>query len=141
MITFLKTFGKGILYFIGLPFLLLFLCLYGAYLLVIFFIVSIKSVILFFAGKNISIKDELDDKAFKILKAKGESRVNSYQNNYQQDVKPTTINNTYNNLNIVPPIDSNILNSSNLIDNKLSNSDDVIDAKPNKEENNNEENK
>ncbi len=141
MITFLKTFGKGILYFIGLPFLLLFLCLYGVYLLVIFFIVSIKSVILFFAGKNISIKDELDDKAFKILKAKGESRVNSYQNNYQQDVKPTTINNTYNNLNIVPPINSNILNSSNLIDNKLSNSDDVIDAKPNKEENNNEENK
>ena len=43
MIEFLKTFGKGLLYFVLLPFIVVFLLLYGLYLLVIFFITLFKN--------------------------------------------------------------------------------------------------
>ena len=100
MIEFFKTFGKGILYFIGFPFLLVFLCLCGLYLFVIFIITTFKNIILFFKGKNISLKDELDIKAMEILKNKRKERLNNVINQTTQQAN--TINNTYNNINVIP---------------------------------------
>ena len=57
-----------LLYFVLLPFIVVFLLLYGLYLLVIFFITLFKILVLFFKGKTISLKNELDEKAFEILK-------------------------------------------------------------------------
>ena len=68
MMSFLKTFGKGILYFIGLPFLIVFLVLYGIYLFGIFLYYFLKMIIYFFKGKKFNLKDEMDDKALYILK-------------------------------------------------------------------------
>lgn len=74
MTSFLKTFGLGILYFILLPFLLIYLVLMGIYL---FF----KNIIYIFLYKNKSYKEELskkEDKAFKILKGNHYANSNSY---------------------------------------------------------------
>lgn len=76
MMEFLKTFGKGILYFIGFPFLLIFLIGYGFYLLFIFFQYLIKVIVYFFKGKKVSLKDDLDDEAYKILKSRKEQSLN-----------------------------------------------------------------
>lgn len=70
MMSFLKTFGKGILYFLGLPFLVVFLILYGFYLFVIFVIYFMKMIVYYFKGKSFSFKDEMDEKAFDILRKK-----------------------------------------------------------------------
>lgn len=74
MTSFLKTFGLGILYFILLPFLLVYLILMGIYLL-------FKNIVYIFLYKNKSYKDDLftkEDKAFKILKGNHYANSNSY---------------------------------------------------------------
>ena len=50
MLDFLKIFGEGLLFFLGLPFILVGLVLYGLYLLFVFIFMSIKGIILFFKG-------------------------------------------------------------------------------------------
>ncbi len=119
MIEFLKTFGKGLLYFVLLPFIVVFLLLYGLYLLVIFFITLFKILVLFFKGKTISLKNELDEKAFEILKNK---KMNNVTTNTAQQAQGNTINNTYNtiHLDVVPKK----LNNNNLVTEK----DIIIDA-------------
>ena len=118
MIEFLKTFGKGLLYFVLLPFIVVFLLLYGLYLLVIFFITLFKILVLFFKGKTISLKNELDEKAFEILKNK---KMNAVTNTAQQ-AKGNTINNTYNTIHL--DVDPKKLNNNNLVTEK----DIIIDA-------------
>ena len=122
MIEFLKTFGKGLLYFVLLPFIVVFLLLYGLYLLVIFFITLFKILILFFKGKTISLRNELDEKAFEILKNK---KMNAVTNTAQQ-VQGNTINNTYNTIHL--DVDPKKLNNNNLVTEK----DIIIDAKDTK---------
>ncbi len=118
MIEFLKTFGKGLLYFVLLPFIVVFLLLYGLYLLVIFFITLFKILVLFFKGKTISLKNELDEKAFEILKNK---KMNAVTNTAQQ-AQGNTINNTYNTIHL--DVDPKKLNNNNLVTEK----DIIIDA-------------
>lgn len=118
MIEFLKTFGKGLLYFILLPFIVVFLLLYGLYLLVIFFITLFKILVLFFKGKTVSLKNELDEKAFEILKNK---KMNTVTNTAQQ-AQGNTINNTYNTIHL--DVDPKKLNNNNLVTEK----DIIIDA-------------
>jgi len=67
MIDFLKIFGEGFLFFIGLPFILLGLVVYGIYLLIVFLVMSIKGIILFFKGKKYSMTLNEDLEAEKIL--------------------------------------------------------------------------
>lgn len=122
MIEFLKTFGKGLLYFVLLPFIVVFLLLYGLYLLVIFFITLFKILILFFKGKTISLRNELDEKAFEILKNK---KMNAVTNTAQQ-AQGNTINNTYNTIHL--DVDPKKLNNNNLVTEK----DIIIDAKDTK---------
>lgn len=118
MIEFLKTFGKGLLYFVLLPFIVVFLLLYGLYLLVIFFITLFKILVLFFKGKTISLKNELDEKAFEILKNK---KMNNVTNTAQQ-AQGNTINNTYNTIHL--DVDPKKINNNNLVTEK----DIIIDA-------------
>lgn len=112
MIEFLKTFGKGLLYFVLLPFIVVFLLLYGLYLLVIFFITLFKILVLFFKGKTISLKNELDEKAFEILKNK---KMNNVTNTAQQ-AQGNTINNTYNTIHL--DVDPKKINNNNLVTEK-----------------------
>lgn len=111
MIDFLKTFGKGLLYFILLPLIILFLLIYGFYLFILFIISIFKIIVLFFQGKNVSIKDELDEEALKILRSKKDKKINENDNSSNKGI----IHNTYNTFNL--DVDSKKLtNNSNLID-------------------------
>ena len=53
MINFLKNFGKGILYILVLPFLLVALAIYAVVALFVFIFISIKGLILFFTGRSL----------------------------------------------------------------------------------------
>ena len=52
MVSLLKTFGKGILYVIGLPFFLVALVLFGATELIAFVVQLFMSIIYFFSGRK-----------------------------------------------------------------------------------------
>ena len=69
MLGLIKTFGKGILYVITFPLVLIVLAFYGICGLFAFLFLSIKSVILFFQGKTIYSELEEDKKANEILLA------------------------------------------------------------------------
>ena len=98
MLDFLKIFGEGLLFFLGLPFILVGLVLYGIYLLFVFIFMSIKGIILFFKGKKYSLILEEDLRAEEILK-------NGLNNGIQaqtQNVSTSNItyHNTFNQINI-----------------------------------------
>lgn len=112
MMSFLKTFGKGILYFIGLPFLIIFLILYGIYLFGIFLYYFLKMIIYFFKGKKFNLKDEMDDKALYILKQRKAEAINKELN-----PTPTNITNNFTNINVDPNMLNNLKN--NQIDREL----------------------
>lgn len=59
MISFFKSLGKGILYVVGLPFLLAFVALYAVFSFFIITFMFFKAVVLFFMGR--SLFDELDE--------------------------------------------------------------------------------
>ena len=89
MKSFLKTFGKGILYFILSPFALIFLSLFGIYL----FFINISTFFKNLKKKNGTKENvtNLDKKALNILRG----------NKYQDDASPsinTTSNVTNNNI-------------------------------------------
>lgn len=69
MANFFKSFGKGILYLLVLPFLLVILAVYGVVGLFVFLFMAIKGLILFFTGR--SLFDDLpeDKKAKEIIAA------------------------------------------------------------------------
>lgn len=70
MASFFKSFGKGILYLLVLPFLVVILAVYGVVGLLVFVFMAFKGLILFFTGR--SLFDDLpeDKKAKEILAAK-----------------------------------------------------------------------
>ncbi len=65
--NFFKSFGKGVLYLLVLPFMLVVLAIYAVVGLFVFIILGFKSIILFFTGR--SLYDDLpeDKKAKEIL--------------------------------------------------------------------------
>ena len=67
MSGFFKSFGRGILYVIFLPFILLCLALYSVVGIIILFLFSIKSIVLFFKAKTIFSPLEEDEQAALIL--------------------------------------------------------------------------
>lgn len=79
MLGFLKVFARGIICTILLPFILLIWVLYGVYCLVMFFVVLIKSIILFFAGENAAGDLKEDIEAKRILLEKEQSQVEQAQ--------------------------------------------------------------
>ena len=69
MANFFKSFGKGILYVLVLPFLLVILALYGVVGIIAFLIMTFKGLILFFTGRSIFGPLPEDVKAQQIIKA------------------------------------------------------------------------
>ena len=149
MKSFFTIFGKGILYFLAMPFMLVFLVLFGIYMLIVFFITLTKTIILFFQGKPTGIKDELDEKALFILRErKKEALTNSVKQ--MQPITQNTINqtNNYYNLNATPqnlqtkeapliaqePIDSNDIQPINSELRKVDPINENNDTSLNKEE-------
>ncbi len=53
MISFFKNFGKGVLYVLVLPFLLVGMAIYGVVALFIFIFLAIKGLVLFFTGRSL----------------------------------------------------------------------------------------
>lgn len=98
MLDFLKIFGEGLLFFLGLPFILIGLVLYGLYLLFVFIFMSIKGIILFFKGKKYSLILEEDLRAEEILK----NGLNNGMQAQTQNVSTSNItyHNTFNQINI-----------------------------------------
>ena len=98
MLDFLKIFGEGLLFFLGLPFILVGLVLYGIYLLFVFIFMSIKGIILFFKGKKYSLILEEDLRAEEILK----NGLNNGMQSQTQNVSTSNItyHNTFNQINI-----------------------------------------
>ena len=98
MLDFLKIFGEGLLFFLGLPFILVGLVLYGLYLLFVFIFMSIKGIILFFKGKKYSLILEEDLRAEEILK----NGLNNGMQAQTQNVSTynITYHNTFNQINI-----------------------------------------
>ena len=98
MLDFLKIFGEGLLFFLGLPFILVGLVLYGLYLLFVFIFMSIKGIILFFKGKKYSLILEEDLRAEEILKI----GLNNGMQAQTQNVSTSNItyHNTFNQINI-----------------------------------------
>ena len=98
MLDFLKIFGEGLLFFLGLPFILVGLVLYGLYLLFVFIFMSIKWIILFFKGKKYSLILEEDLRAEEILK----NGLNNGMQAQTQNVSTSNItyHNTFNQINI-----------------------------------------
>jgi len=100
MLDFLKIFGEGFLFFIGLPFILVGLVIYGLYLFVVFIVMSIKCLILFFKGKKYSLMLPEDLKADEILK--NGINLNPQMQTQTVNNSSVTYNNTYNQINISP---------------------------------------
>ena len=98
MLDFLKIFGEGLLFFLGLPFILVGLVLYGLYLLFVFIFMSIKGILLFFKGKKYSLILEEDLRAEEILK----NGLNNGMQAQTQNVSTSNItyHNTFNQINI-----------------------------------------
>ena len=98
MLDFLKIFGEVLLFFLGLPFILVGLVLYGLYLLFVFIFMSIKGIILFFKGKKYSLILEEDLRAEEILK----NGLNNGMQAQTQNVSTSNItyHNTFNQINI-----------------------------------------
>ena len=98
MLDFLKIFGEWLLFFLGLPFILVGLVLYGIYLLFVFIFMSIKGIILFFKGKKYSLILEEDLRAEEILK----NGLNNGMQAQTQNVSTSNItyHNTFNQINI-----------------------------------------
>ena len=69
MVSLIKTFGKGILYVIGLPFFLLALLLFAVIGIFLFLFQIIRSVIYFFTGQKFFPELE-EDKQLRLLKEK-----------------------------------------------------------------------
>ena len=67
MVSLLKTFAKGLLYVIGLPFFLLALALFGVVGLIAFVVQLIKSIIFFFTGQKF-FPELPEDKQLRLLK-------------------------------------------------------------------------
>lgn len=67
MFNLLKLLGKGLLYFILIPVGICFFAFYGVYLLVVWFWMLFRSIILFFKGKPTGLTLQEDIKAKEIL--------------------------------------------------------------------------
>ena len=64
MVNFFKNFGKGVLYVLVLPFLLVGLAIYGVVALFVFIFLAIKGLVLFFTGRSLN-EDLPEDKEAK----------------------------------------------------------------------------
>jgi len=100
MLNFFKVFGKGILYVIGLPFILAFLGLYAIYCLVMFFYMAFKNIVIFFSGgtPNGDMKEDVEAKRILLARQEKQDAVNdlllrAYAPQPQPQVQPQPVQN------------------------------------------------
>lgn len=91
MLGFLKVFGRGVLYTILLPFILLTLVLYTAYCCLLFVYMLIKSLILWIMGNNLFGDLKEDVEAKKILLAKQNQESTAQTNDQYKDALIATL--------------------------------------------------
>lgn len=91
MLGFLKVFGKGVLYTILLPFILLILGLYTVYCCFLFIYMLIKSLILWIMGNNLFSETKEDVEAKKILLAQQNQEPTSQTNDQYKDALIATL--------------------------------------------------
>lgn len=91
MLGFLKVFGKGVLYTILLPFILLILVLYTVYCCFLFIYMLIKSLILWIMGNNLFSETKEDIEAKKILLAQQSQEQTSQTNDQYKDALIATL--------------------------------------------------
>ena len=89
MISLLKTFGKGILYVIGMPFFILALVLFAIIGIFLFLFQIIRSVIYFFTGQKFFPELE-EDKQLRLLKEKA-AGLNSEEEEQVEEM-PSSVN-------------------------------------------------
>ena len=91
MLGFLKVFGRGVLYTILLPFILLTLVLYTVYNCLLFVYMLIKSLILWIMGNNLFGDLKEDVEAKKILLAKQNQESTAQTNDQYKDALIATL--------------------------------------------------
>lgn len=110
MAGFFKSFGKGILYCLFLPFVIAILAIYAIFGLLILVVLFLKNIILFFRGKSIFSDLEEDTQAKAIIDANkaAAQQILANQLNPTVPISNTTNNTTTtNNIFIVSPNDLN----------------------------------
>ena len=85
MVSLLKTFGKGVLYVIGLPFFILALLLFGVVGIFIFLFQAFRSIIFFFTGQKF-FPELPEDKELRLMKER-----NVPQNEPEPEPEPNII--------------------------------------------------
>ena len=91
--SFFKSFGKGVLYILTLPVVLVVLVFYAAIGVVTFLFLMIKSVVLFFKGKTIFSELPEDIKAREILNPTPKDEVDVIEP--EENVLPSAFTQTY----------------------------------------------
>lgn len=91
--SFFKSFGKGVLYILTLPVVLVVLVFYAAIGLVTFLFLMIKSVVLFFKGKTIFSELPEDIKAREILNPTPKDEVDVIEP--EENILPSAFTQTY----------------------------------------------
>ena len=82
MVSLLKTFGKGVLYVLGLPFFLVVLVLFGAIGLLAFIFQIFKSIIFFFTGQKF-FPELPEDKELRLLREQANGTATALNQNQQ----------------------------------------------------------
>lgn len=97
MLSFFKVFGQGILYIIGLPFILAFLVLYAVYCFAMFCYMAFKNIVIFFSGgtPNGDMKEDVEAKRILLARQEKQEAVNdlllrAYAPQQAVSVQPTT---------------------------------------------------
>lgn len=90
MVSLLKTFGKGVLYVIGLPFFILALLLFAIYGLGAFLFQAIKSIIYFFTGQRF-FPELPEDKELRLLREGATNQNNAQPVNEDNNPKEDSI--------------------------------------------------
>ena len=110
MAGFFKSFGKGILYCLFLPFVIAILAIYAVFGLLILIVLFLKNIILFFRGKSIFSDLEEDIQAKAIIDANKAAAQQILANQLNPTVPVSNTTNTTtttNNIFIVSPNDLN----------------------------------
>ena len=117
MAAFFKSFGKGILYILALPAILVVLVIFAIYGFFVFLYMTIKNIILFFTGRKIFDELPEDKKAREIIEAKLKAATEPAPAPQPQQ-NNTTVNNIYGGINPQPgtitvtiPINQNMFNN------------------------------
>ena len=137
MKDFFKLLGQGVLWTVLLPFVLAIFLLFGVYLVIVYIVIAIKTIVLFFSGRNLDDKLPEEIEAENILKNMVYNpQVGMYQNPNAQQTPTISQQVMYQNVNLSNPgqINQNMnptpIIPTNNYPHQAQNTDPYIDAQP-----------